>query len=333
MPIAGFEYQEFSKNLAQQAGGVIPADMDENSRNYIINLVYNYCLLAGEALDNDTTVELTADQGRIICQFIGEWTFHKAIDIIRSDLPLAVRDETLQKIAFTVFEIAKLAIIKHLPIQQIITLVEQHVKKAFDEAIADLKNRGLIDENKAENAVGQSNIDVMAQQEQENEEAAPQEAQQAVQQDTAAAVSPHPQRNESNKILKLASLALLLKKLPQEKVASILSKFTQKDADLIVQYIGMPDLQQKLDSSIAMKCLMEIKRNMPASNRVNVNKVNAKINEIIKHSDSERISDIIDDERENIKQLIINIDSKKKKSLPPHVAAVLCNYLEEKVKS
>ena len=314
MPIEGFNYEDFSKNLAQQASGVIPTDIDETSKSYIINLVFNYCMLAGEALDKDTTISLNAQQACIICQFIGEWTFHKAIDIIRSNLPLEVRDETMQKVAFTVFEIAKLAIIKDLPMPQTIGLVEQHVKKAFDDAIADLTSRGAINDAQANNAVNQSNIDEMAKQQQAEESGEYQN-------------EPQSGKPESNKILKLASLALLMQKLPPDKIKSITKKFNEKDANLLIQYIDMPDLQSKLDSTIAIKCLKEIRANMPQTKSLNTGKLATKLNSIVKSSDKKKLAGLVQSERDNVKRII---SSTGDSNLPPHITAVLCSYLEEK---
>ncbi len=322
MPIEGFNFEDFAKNLAQQASGVIPPDIDENGKAYIINLVFNYCMVAGEALDKDTTITLNAQQASIICQFIGEWTFHKAIDIIRSNLPIEVRDEVLQKVAFTVFEIAKLAILKDIPMQQIIMLVEQHVKKAFDEIVKDLTTRGVINDDLAENAINQSNIDDMAKQQQEAEQE--EEASHQPQQHGS------PDKKQSNRILKLASLALLLKNMPVDKVKSIIKKFNPKDADLILQYIQMPDLQVKLDSTIAIKCLREIKQNLPKTKKLNASKLNSKLNAIVNNSDKNQISAIIEKERTQIKKLINSQEERENFHFPPHITAILCNYLEEK---
>ena len=42
------------------------------------------------------------------------------------------------------------------------------------------------------------------------------------------------------KAFKLASLALLLRTLSQDKVSSILNKFNPQDAQLVIQYMQMP---------------------------------------------------------------------------------------------
>ena len=123
MIIEEFDYQEFSENIAKQARKYIPADLSESDKTYIINIILNHCNLAGEALNQDEEINISADRASIICQFIGEWAFHKAIDLIRSNVPMRLRDEVLEKVSFTAYEIAKLSIAKNIPMQQMIMLV------------------------------------------------------------------------------------------------------------------------------------------------------------------------------------------------------------------
>ena len=133
MPIKGFKYKDLAEKFAIQAKEVVPKDINEENKNYIVNLVYNFCLMAGKALDDDPNIELNAEQAIIVCQLIGEWSFHKAVDTIRSNIDPSLRDDILKKVAFTVYEIARMAITKKMDMNEVIPLVEQHVKVAFEE--------------------------------------------------------------------------------------------------------------------------------------------------------------------------------------------------------
>ena len=104
MPIEGFDFKEFARNLAEQVGPALPPDIADADKQYIVNIVHNFCYMAGEAISNDTTINFNAEQASIVSQFIGEWAFHKAIDSIRGNIPPQLRDGILQKVAFTVFE-------------------------------------------------------------------------------------------------------------------------------------------------------------------------------------------------------------------------------------
>ena len=146
MPIEGFDFKAFARSLAEQVGPALPSDIADADKQYIINIVHNFCYMAGEAISNDTTISFNAEQASIVTQFIGEWAFHKAIDIIRSGIDPQFRDGILQKIAFTIFEIAKTAIIKNMPQGDMIAVVEFHVKKAYNEALEELKSKGILND-------------------------------------------------------------------------------------------------------------------------------------------------------------------------------------------
>jgi len=336
--LTDFDYAGFAKSMATQAKDVIPEDIDPAGKAYITNLVFNYCNLAGEALANDPQSVLDTEQATIVCQFIGEWTFHKAIDVIRGNIPVEARDETLQKVAFTVFEIAKLALSKGMPLDDIISLVEEHVKRTYSEAVADLTNKGIINNDVAQSALSQSNIDVMTQnmqkeREEEMQRQAEQEQAERAAQEAAAAAQAQPSQGPNNKVFKLASLALVLKNFPQNKANSILKKINKKDADVIIKYMNMPDLQMRLDSKIAIQYLKEIKKNIPHDEGVDIVKIGRKIRTIVNNSSSERISGIIRNERANIKKIVYSKNNSDICSVPPKIASILYNYLEEKIRT
>ena len=76
----------------------------------------------------------------------------------------------MQKIAFTIFEIAKQTFKQVLPQDQILSIIEHHVKKSYLDAIQELKQKNLIDDALSEKASKQSNIDSMMQQMQEEQQ-------------------------------------------------------------------------------------------------------------------------------------------------------------------
>ena len=216
--IEGFDPKAFAQNLAQEASQVIPPNIQDVDKKFVIELVHKFCLLCGDALVKDTKYELNAQQASMITQFIGEWTFHKSVDLINGGIALELREGVLQKVAFTVFEIAKQAISRNLPQDQTIQVIEAQVKNCFKAAIEDLKAKGKIDDNLANTAMSQSSIDQMSKQEFEQEQALGDDL-------------------SDTKILKLASLALLIKKLPQEKANNIISKFKLIISGILTTFI------------------------------------------------------------------------------------------------
>lgn len=316
MPIQGFDFKEFAKNLADQAGQVIPADIQDGDRQYIVNIVYNFCYMSGEALYNDTNVNFNAEQASIITQFIGEWAFHKSIDLIKGGIDPQFRDGILQKIAFTVFEIGKQAIIKNLPQADMIGIVEHHVKKAYAESLEELKAKGAINDDQMHQAENFSNIDDMAQQvAQEQAEGSG---------DSISGVS-------DNKILKLATLAMVLKRLPQARQRALLEKMNKEDAEIVEEYSRMEGLEDRLDKNITIKCLKEIKDSLPETRRVNVDKIYERLYKIVKDSDISKISNIIGKERSIVRNFVMGAFDDKHCEIAPRVGEIVCQYLEEKL--
>lgn len=308
MPIEGFNYQEFATDLAQQASAVVPTDLSVEDKNYIVNIVNNFCFLAGEALVNDNTITFDANQASIVTQFIGEWTFHKSVDLIRSNIDIQFRDPILQKVAFTVFEIAKQAILKNLPQAQMIGIVEHHVKKVFDEALNDLQKQGALTQDQLEVAVNQSNIDDMAK----------------ADNDTIANAS-------DTKILKLAAFAMILRQLPNDKVGTILNRFNPSDAQVLIQYMQMDDLETKIDSGIVMKCLQEIKMSLPEPKKVNINKTLGNFSKILSNADMSVLEDIVKNERHLVKDFILDSEFSERRNLSPWIVQLICRHVEEKI--
>ncbi len=310
--IQGFDQRAFAKNLAMEASQVIPSNISEADKKFVIEIIHKFCLLCGDALVKDEKYNLNAQQASMITQFIGEWTFHKSIDLINGGIAPELREGVLQKVAFTVFEIAKQAISKNLPQEQTIQVIEIQVKNCFKQAIEDLKAKGKIDDKLAQSTMNQSSIDDMSKAQFEEE--------QALGEDLSDA-----------KILKLASLALFIKKLPKEKADAIISKFNQSEAQVLSQYIKMPNLEQKIDKNITIRCLNEIKEVLPEPKVISPDRIYSKLFKIVKTYDKNEISNIIDNERPIIKQFVLSPYTKDDVKIPTRVSGVIVKYMEEKL--
>ena len=280
MAIQGFDYKAFAQNLTQQAQELVPQDFDQNQKAYVANTLLNFSTIAGEALYNDTESNFNADQAAMITQIIAEWSFHKSVDLIRSGIPQMHWDGVMQKIAFTIFEIAKQTFKQGLPQDQILQLIEHHVKKTYLDAIAELKTKGEIDEQLMEKASKQSNIDQMMQQMQDSgeveqaqaaQQAPPppqpqpvqaQQAQPQVSQGGVPAVqggsdvaAPKKSPYAPPKLLKLVTVALLLKRVDEEKVQSILERFDQETAGTVIKYMYVDGLEDKVDPTLTLSLI------------------------------------------------------------------------------
>ena len=350
MAIQGFNYEEFAKNLTDQAKEIVPADFNDNQKQFVVNTLYNFSNMAGKALSEDKQSGFNADQAMMITQIIAEWSFHKSVDLIRSGIPQQFWDPIMQKIAYTIFEIAQQTFKQNLPQDQILQLIEHHVKKAYDESIKELKDRNLIDEGLMERAVKQSNIDTMMQQMQEEPpaqqpaQAAPQGAPQApaaqntpskpVPAGTPAApidMSKPLEKYKPPKLLKLVAVALLLKRVTDDRVQSILNHFEQDDAGTVLRYMYVDNLEEKVDPSVTMRVLEDIGKNLPSATEVNTNLLVERVKATASMMDRQKLEAMVQLERANVRRFVFNALEGEFYKMPPRVAAVIASHLEHSV--
>lgn len=340
MVIEGFDYKQFSTDLATQAKELVPQDFEPFQKDYVVKTLANFSLMAGEAISNDVEAGFNAEQAIFLTQIIAEWSFHKSVDVIRSGIQPEYWDIVLQKIAFTIFEIGKNTIKQNMPQDKILEIVESQVLKAYEDALDELQQRGIIDDALKENAAKQNNLNQLVEQV-EAEQAAHREAEaqvaaQAAQQSGQQEVSAQPQYTQESaggdkKLFKLASLALLLRTMSQDKISSILNKFNPQDAQMVIQYMQMPDLNQKVDANTAIQCLKEIKTSLPSKRATTPNQLIYRIKNSLQNVPGENIELFLKQERINVKRFVTTALQDELYELPPKVANVIAQHIESSV--
>ena len=333
MAAPDFDYENFAQNLAAQAQELVPQDFDDNQKQYVINTLGNFALLSGKALAEDPALNFNTDQAVTITQIIAEWSFHKSVDVIRSGIPQQYWDAIMQKIAYTIFEIAKQTFSQGLPHDKILELVEHHVKKSYLDAITELKNKGAIDEALMEYAASQSNMDRMAQEMQQQAQAGAQmPPDDGSMPPMPAGGVPMEFPKVDSKVLKLATVAMLFNKMKQDKVQTILNKFDPEDAQAVIKYMRVPDLAQRVGTANALRCLQEIKTNLPRSTELTPNRVVLKLQKIASKYSSKEIDTILIRERMGVKRLVFNaLEGNYYDKMPPKVASIVATHLADSV--
>ena len=354
MAIEGFDYKEFAASMSEQAKDLVPADLKPHEKEYIVKTLGNFTLLAGEALANDTSLELTADQAVFITQIIAEWSYHKSIDLINSGILPQYWDSIMQKIAFTIFEVAKQAVIRKIPNDQLLQAVEHHVIKVYKQSIEELEQKGIIDAEIKNRAESQSNIDAMAQQAQQAQANQPQKTQEEIAAESEKQAEEARRRKEerraakkgkntpavpsgnipqgfSHKDLKLMSLALVLKVLSQDKVTTILNKFDSNDSLTISQYMNMADLESHIDGDLVTDCIKEIKNFLPVKRKLTKENVLVDLKRLYSTKSRERIEKVIKNERPIVKRFVAKAFDGEYENLPLKVAGIVAEYIEDNV--
>lgn len=340
MAIEGFDYQGFADEMAKQAQELVPPDLNDMQKGYIVKTIASFTKMAGEALYNDESLNFNADQAILVSQIIAEWSYHKSIDLIKSGLLPEYWDSIMQKIAFTIFEVAKQALIRNIPQDQMLQAIEHHVNKAYVAGLEALEKKKVITAEMKENAAKQSNIDEMAKKVQE-EQAAQAQAQAQAQTANNEQVQPtpthgnapvsRPQVNATGKSVKLLSVALLLKVLSQDKVVTILNKFSEEDSQIISKYMQTPDLEAQLDPELTCQCLREMKEYLPKKMKLTEENVVKQLQRVFDNTSRDKVEKLIKHERPFVKRFISSAYDEEYYNVPLRVAGVIAQYVQDSI--
>jgi len=165
-----FNPKEFADDLANQAVELLPDDLSETQNNDLVDKLREYTFMAGQALMAREEKCFDADACALISQIIAEWVFHKYIDLCRAQIPEEHIDPILQKICYEIYELATKLTIKNVETSEMLSKIEDRVKKIYRRSLFKLRKMNFITSVVAEKGVFLSNIDKMAlEAQQENE--------------------------------------------------------------------------------------------------------------------------------------------------------------------
>ena len=140
-------------------------------------------------------------------------------------------------------------------------------------------------------------------------------------------ITPQVQVNAS-KALKLATVAMLLNRMNQDRVQTILDKFSENDAQDVIKYMKLPDLTQRVGVENAMRCLQEIKMNLPKASDLAPVKVVKKIKNFASKYSEKELEMMLIKERIGVKRLVFTaLEDKYYEKIPPKVASIVATHL------
>lgn len=314
MPIQELNSQEFAKNLAHQAMQYIPEDIPEEHKKYIAKKVYEFSLITGDHLIKQHNANFTDEEAVVVIQFIGEWTFHKAIDLIRGGIRPEFWDTILQQIAFATLKAALHTHNHRMDQMKSAEYIETQVAQAYKQCIDQLVKTNVISQDKVNEILAQSNVDKMA------DESAKQN------------VSPA----DDEKMLKFVAIALMLKKMPQDKVNNILKKFKEDEQQKILSCLNIQDLEKKVDAEIMSAYIRDLNKNIAAAAKPSSNEMIASFKTLQANYGEEEIINLTMDERPKIQEflslcLLDNATKISEIQLSPYIVKILHNYLKIKL--
>lgn len=157
------KYTDFIEELIDQVSPMLPEDVNELQKNYLIkNIRKSATLMASSMQDDEEFAKLDFDEQTFYIQVIAEWSFHKEIDLFRSGIPAKYWKVVMQKIWYTMWEVMYACVKNDAPHEVTLPLVERFVNRTYRDSVEELKENRIIDEEIEEKAKEQSNIDKMA---------------------------------------------------------------------------------------------------------------------------------------------------------------------------
>jgi hypothetical protein len=157
------KYTDYIEALIEQVIPLLPKDVNELQKSYLIqNMRKSANLMASSMVSDEYFSVLDFDNQCFYIQIIAEWSFHKEIDLFRSGIPPKYWKFVMGKIWYVMWEVMYACVKNDAPESVVLSMVEKFVNRAYIDAIEELKDSSIIDEETEEQAKGQSNIGEMA---------------------------------------------------------------------------------------------------------------------------------------------------------------------------
>ncbi len=196
----------------------------------------------------------------------------------------------MQQIAFAIFEAAKGGVNQGKTQDDIITLAENAVNATYKNLIQQLANENKLTKS-VDEIMHQSNLQDYVEQNYND--------------------NPIPATQEE-KDLKLMSMALFFKTLTPDEVEKIVKYLGENERRQLVTYMEMKDLEKLVDPVIYNQYLEKFHNFMPkVKAKKRRNSMYSKITESFTNISEEDFSEIIKNERPNVKNFLLKVYSGK----------------------
>lgn len=158
------KYVDYIESLIEGIVPLLPEDVNKLQQDYLENNIRHSAFLLASSMQTDTVFQrLTFEQQCVYIQIMAEWSFHKEIDLFRSGIPAKYWKIVMQKIWYTIWEVMYACIQNEAPENIVLDIVKRYVNRTYNDAVEELKDTNIIDDETEEKAKEQSNIEIMAQ--------------------------------------------------------------------------------------------------------------------------------------------------------------------------
>lgn len=123
-----------------------PKDLHEIQIQYMCEYVKVNSLYLIEALSGENN-DLYKTNARTIIRIVAYQTFNKLVALIRSEVPVELQKNIVEKVAFITYEILKMFYDKQGSVSiSANSVIETRTKNIYEESITELYSKRLIDE-------------------------------------------------------------------------------------------------------------------------------------------------------------------------------------------
>jgi len=161
--MVNFDHISFIATLMKEAYEIIPAQVSQERKEFILNSIYDCCNLVFDKISNDKKNIFNENQIQFIMQLVGEWTFHKALDLVTAEIDSDISTKVLLRISCAIYKIACDLYQKDKDEDDIIEPVENKVKEVFVSALEEFQKEGSLTSDALFKAISQSNVKKMRQ--------------------------------------------------------------------------------------------------------------------------------------------------------------------------
>ena len=131
------------------------------------------------------------------------------------------------------------------------------------------------------------------------------------------------------KILKLVTIAMLLKRIDdEEQIQEILDCLKQEDAGTVIRYMYTDGVEDEVEPGATVKMLEAIAEKLPEALEVNKKHVIDRLQKIVKSFGKKRMERKLQYERHKTRQLVFNALDGEYYNVSPKIANIIATYLE-----
>ena len=157
------KYADYIETLIVGIAPLLPDDVNKLQQDYLENNIRHSAMLLASSMQTDAVFSsLNFEQQCLYIQIMAEWSFHKEIDLFRSGIPAKYWKIVMQKIWYTIWEVMYACIQNEALESIVLDIVKRYVNRTYNDAVEELKESNIIDDETEEKAKEQSNIELMA---------------------------------------------------------------------------------------------------------------------------------------------------------------------------